>query len=196
MSQREGFEKWASDDYKYPNFIEKENGHYKLFAAQHYWVAWQAAKAAQEQCEPVIWTHQSSLADSKPWTAMLLNSGECPYAKLAEQQYGDTQIEAIPKLLGIKQQGEPISYTSAYWVDKLRNLKNGYHCEVPTWKAKESEHDIPLHTVHHPRIPPEMIAEIEALKDTGHPDFYVNDFRTGFNRALEIVLKIIKECAG
>lgn len=53
MSQRERFERWASDEGKWPNAIERSGKGYRLMQTQASWVAWQAACPEGWQAVPV-----------------------------------------------------------------------------------------------------------------------------------------------
>ena len=43
MDDREGFEKWASDDGAWPKAIERNGEDYKLMQTQLFWCGWKAA---------------------------------------------------------------------------------------------------------------------------------------------------------
>lgn len=46
---REVFERWVSDDGKFPRAVEKRGGEYLLLATQSKWETWQAALSSKQE---------------------------------------------------------------------------------------------------------------------------------------------------
>ncbi|EQB0486257.1 hypothetical protein ACYAO4_002727 [Cronobacter turicensis] len=71
---REQFEKWMSDNGKYPLAIEKMDKNYILATTRTQWEAWQASRAAVEiELPPKFGEHQQQL-EGNGWNWMRSHS--------------------------------------------------------------------------------------------------------------------------
>lgn len=100
MTEREQFEAWASDNYEWPQCIERSGDGYKLMQTTLKWEAWQAARAQPAQV-PRLTDDLERFLDSAAGTGFVLAGVDAAelYVSLFPERY---KAALIAKMQGDK----------------------------------------------------------------------------------------------